>query len=60
MAFGQPKHERVNRQQYQTRAKAKSDIFDYIELFYNPRRRKKLERIKLKHLCLTQPSVVTG
>jgi transposase InsO family protein len=31
--------ERINRKQYRTRDQAKADVFDYIERFYNPRRR---------------------
>ncbi len=31
--------ERTNRTHYQTRNQAKADVFDYIERFYNPRRR---------------------
>jgi len=37
--FGVLKRERVNRRRYVTR----SDIFDYIELYYNPRKRRKLD-----------------
>jgi putative transposase len=37
--FGLLKRERVNRRRYRTRADARSDIFDYIERFYNRRRR---------------------
>jgi putative transposase len=33
------KRERIRRKIYQTRAEAKQDIFDYIEMFYNPKRR---------------------
>jgi putative transposase len=33
------KIERINRTNYQTREQAKADVFDYIERFYNPRRR---------------------
>lgn len=33
------KRERVKRKTYASRAKAREDIFDYIELFYNPVRR---------------------
>ena len=36
--FGLLKRERVNRRRYRTRAEARSDIFDYIERFYNRRR----------------------
>ncbi len=58
--FGMLKRERVNRRRYETHAEARADIFDYIECFYNPRRRRKLEILKLKKSNLTQPSVVTG
>jgi putative transposase len=58
--FGLLKRERVNRRQYRTRAEARADIFDYIERFYNPRRRRELESLESKDLLLTQPSVETG
>ena len=58
--FGKLKRERVNRRQYRTRAEARADIFDYIERFHNPRRRRKLEMPKQKDVLLTQPSVETG
>jgi len=37
--FSTMKTERVNRKRYRTRDEAKADVFDYIECFYNPRRR---------------------
>jgi putative transposase len=37
--FSSMKSERVNRNRYRTRDEARSDIFDYIERFYNPQRR---------------------
>lgn len=37
--FASLKKERVARKVYRTRAEAKADVFDYIERFYNPRRR---------------------
>jgi len=55
--FGMLKRERVNRRQYLTRAEARADIFDYIERFHNPRRRRQLETTKQKDLLLTQLSV---
>jgi putative transposase len=58
--FGQLKRERVKRRHYQTRSEARADIFDYIELFHNPRRRRKLDQINQGRLALTQPSVVAG
>jgi putative transposase len=58
--FGMLKRERVNRRQYRTRAEARADIFDYIERFHNPRKRRRLEMLKREGLTLTQPSVVSG
>ena len=58
--FGMLKRERVNRRQYRTRAEARADIFDYIERFHNPRRRRRLEMLTRERATLTQPSVVTG
>jgi putative transposase len=37
--FATLKLERTNRTRYQTRDEARADVFDYIERFYNPRRR---------------------
>ena len=39
--FSSLKKERVMRKYYRTRAEARSDIFDYIEVFYNRKRRHK-------------------
>lgn len=33
------KRERIRRKTYLTREDARQDVFDYIEMFYNPRRR---------------------
>ena len=37
--FSSLKTERVHRKVYATRQEAKADVFDYVERFYNPRRR---------------------
>jgi len=37
--FGSLKRERVNRRNYRTRNEARADVFDYIEVFYNKKRR---------------------
>jgi len=37
--FSSLKSERTSRRNYQTRDEARADVFDYIERFYNPRRR---------------------
>jgi putative transposase len=42
--FGRLKRERVNRRQYQTRAEARADIFNYIERWHNPRQRRRLDQ----------------
>jgi putative transposase len=33
------KRERINRRRYLTREAARQDVFDYIEMFYNPKRK---------------------
>jgi putative transposase len=38
------KRERIKRRRYVTRSKARADIFDYIERFYNQRKTRKLEK----------------
>jgi len=42
--FGILKRERVNYRRYRTRDEARSDIFDYIERFHNPRMRRRLAK----------------
>jgi len=37
--FSSLKMERVARKVYRTRSQARADVFDYIEVFYNPKRR---------------------
>ena len=39
MVAGLVQIERVNRKIYRTRDEARADVFDYVERFYNPRRR---------------------
>lgn len=33
------KRERIRRRTYRTREEARQDVFDYIEMFYNPKRK---------------------
>lgn len=54
--FGLLKRERVNRRHYQTRAQARSDVFDYIERLHNPRMKRRLDKRDQKFIALTQPS----
>jgi putative transposase len=37
--FQLPKRERIKRKIYNTRQHARADIFDYMEMFYNTKRR---------------------
>ena len=58
--FGLLKSERVNRRIYDTRAETRTDVFEYIERFHNPWRKRKLEMAKQNELLFTQLSVETG
>ncbi|SFU77544.1 putative transposase [Nitrosospira multiformis] len=58
--FGLLKRERIYRRQYRTRAEARTDIFDYIERFHNPRKRRHLEMRQKQALGLTKPSGEMG
>ena len=58
--FGLLKRERIYRRQYRTRAEARTDIFDYIERFHNPRKRRQLEMRQKQDLGLTKPSGEMG
>lgn len=50
--FGLLKRERVNRRKYTTRAEARTDIFDYIERFYNQRKQRFLNRDNIHQTTL--------
>lgn len=58
--FGVLKRERVNRSKYRTRDIAKSDLFDYIERFHNPRKRRRVAKRDLEYLAVLEPSVEAG
>ncbi len=58
--FGKLKQERVNRTIYRTLDAARSDVFDDIERFHNPRMRRRLAKQDQKFLAFLQPSVKTG
>lgn len=58
--FGQLKRERVRRRRYETRSEARADVFDYIERFYNPLKKRQLERRDRDQMCFTKQSVETG
>jgi len=58
--FGQLKRDRVNRKKYRTLDMAKADIFNYIELFHNPRMRRRVAKRDWEFSALLEPSVKTG
>lgn len=58
--FGVLKRERVNRSKYRTRDIAKSDLFDYIERFHNPRKRRRVAKRDLEYSAVLEPSVEVG
>ena len=58
--FGVLKRERVYRRRYLTLSDARSDVFDYIERFHNPRMRRRLDANDQAFRLLTQQSVETG
>ena len=37
--FSSLKRERIRRRTYKTREEARQDVFDYVEMFYNPERK---------------------
>lgn len=44
----------------ESHAQARTDIFDCIDCFCNPRRKRKAKSLKLKKSNWTQPSLVSG
>jgi len=59
--FGMLKLESVHRRRYQTVAEARTDVFDYIERFYNPRIDQRMATEDRKYpLTCSQPSAETG
>lgn len=60
--FNLLKRERIRRRIYKTRAEARQDLFDYIEMFYNPKRKHvrngMLSPVEFeRQLCLTTEGV---
>ena len=51
--FGVLKRERTNRMKYPTIDAAKADLFNYIELFHNPRMRKRIARRDMEFLAIS-------
>jgi len=50
--------ERLSQQEQEE--EARSDIFDYIERFHNPRRKRKMERLEAEKKLFIKPSVEMG
>jgi transposase InsO family protein len=53
--FGKTVAERTSRPTYRTHDEAKTDVFDYIERFYNPRRRHSTNGPKATRQRCAQP-----
>lgn len=58
--FGMLKRERIHHRHYRTQDEARSDIFDYIERFHNPRVQRKVTAQDLKYSAVLKPSMETG
>lgn len=58
--FGMIKRERIHRQRYLTLADARTDVFDYIERFHNPRMQRRIDARDQAFTALTQLSTKTG
>lgn len=58
--FGMLKRERINRERYVTLDIAKTDLFDYIERFHNPRMLRRVAKQDQKFSALSKPSEITG
>jgi putative transposase len=58
--FGMIKRKRIYRRRYLSLTDARSDVFDYIERFHNPRMQRRLDRQDHAITTLTQPSAKTG
>lgn len=58
--FGMIKRERIHRRRYLTLADARSDVFDYIERFHNPRMPRRIDARDQAFTALTQLSALTG
>ncbi|MBN4953748.1 IS3 family transposase [Stenotrophomonas maltophilia] len=57
--FGVLKRERIYRTKYLTLDAAKTDVFEYVERFHNPRMRRRVARRDREFQALSQPSVIS-
>ena len=58
--FGVIKRERIHRPRYLSLAAARSDVFDCIECFHNPRMQRRIDAQDQKFYALTQQSAKNG
>lgn len=58
--FGLLKRERVHRMTLPTLDATRADVFEYIEPFHNPKRRRRAAWQDRKFSALLQPSVISG
>ncbi len=54
--FSSLKTERIARKTYRSRDEAKADVFDYIECFYNPKRRSRRSDISVRRGSKCRPA----
>ena len=58
--FGMLKCERINRRRYRTHDEIRTEVFNYIERFHNPRMRRRVARQDQRFSALFKLSVVAG
>lgn len=58
--FGLIKRDRINRKRYPTRETARADVFNYIEMFHNPRMRRRVAKRDWQCAVYSEPSEKTG
>jgi len=58
--FGLLKRDRINHKRYPTRDTARADVFNYIEMFHNPRMRRRVAKHDWQYAVYSEPSEKTG
>ena len=58
--FGLLKRDRINRKRYPTRDTARADVFNYIEMFHNPRMRRRVAKRDWQYAVFSEPSEKMG
>ena len=58
--FGLLKRDRINHKRHPTRDTARADVFKYVEMFHNPRMRRRVAKQALQYAVYSDPSEKTG